>query len=197
MRSLVIDTSTDTMVVMVLEDGRELAKVLRLGKHDHQAMMIPTIDDALTSLKLTLDDINDIIIGVGPGSYTGLRVGVMTAKMLGYTKNIQVRSISSLLLLTSGYEEKVFAWHDARNDNGFSVLLNHGKFLNEEKLRHISEVTSDELSHMVKICHDTIKLDGIVISKEAVIVEDIKALIPNYLRKTEAEVTLDQKSTHN
>jgi hypothetical protein len=50
---------------------------------------------------------------------------------------------------------------------------------------------------MVKICHDTIKLDGMVISKEAVIVEDIKALIPNYLRKTEAEVTLDQKSTHN
>jgi|SRR5690606_6099442 len=196
MKHLLIDTSTPSMILMLQDDKKTLDISVRVGKSDHQAYIIPLIDELLKRNKLTKDDLSSVVVGVGPGSYTGLRVGVMTAKMMGYRTNLVIRKVSSLLFLTSGYKNKVYAWHDARNNQGFCALYQKGERLNEEALRHINDLSEEERSMIVNLKEDTIKVDGSIILDASEIVVNIFELVPNYLRKTEAENKLDQTSSN-
>lgn len=191
MISLIIDTSTDTLVLILMKNGEEKGRFLRLGKHDHQALIIPSIDDLLSTNRLNIQQVDEIVVGIGPGSYTGLRVGVMTAKMLGYSRNIPVKKVSSLLLLSSGYEDEKLVWHDARNQLGFSGGYIKGMMTRVEKMRHLDDLSAFEKEQLLVLNNESIRLDGKVILNQAVLVEDVMALIPNYMRKTEAEVKLD------
>lgn len=191
MKYLMIDTSTNLMVLILHQVNKEPDFLYRLGKSDHQAYIITLIDELLKKNKTELKELKGIIIGVGPGSYTGLRVGVMTAKMLSYSTGIPLYKISSLLFLTSGYEEKVLAWHDARNNNGFSAIYKNGEIIKKELLRNIDVLTDEEKEITVNLTDKTIKIDTNIIFKYKESVENIKSLAPNYLRKTEAEAKFD------
>src|SRR5690554_3473561 len=121
MKYVLIDTSTNALIIMLYEGDIKLDEAIRYGKQDHQAHIIPMIDELLGRHNLKLQNLDGIIVGVGPGSYTGLRVGVMTAKMLSYTTGVKLYQVSSLVFLTSGYHKKMLVWHDARNNQGFSA----------------------------------------------------------------------------
>src|SRR5690606_21213587 len=146
-------------VLMLQEDKKTLDIITREGKSDHQAYIIPLIDELLKRNKLDSNDLDSVVVGVGPGSYTGLRVGVTTAKMMGYQTHVKVRKVSSLLFLTSGYKDEVYAWHDARNNLGFSGLFKKGEQLNEEALRSMDSLSEKDKSKLVVINKETIKLD--------------------------------------
>lgn len=194
MKYLLIDTSTNALIIMLYVDNKKLDEQIRLGKQDHQAHIIPMIDAVLSKQNMRPKDLDGIIVGVGPGSYTGLRVGVMTAKMLSYTTGVKLYQISSLVFLTSGYTHKLLAWHDARNNQGFSATIFEGKIIDEEKVRHEDELTPDDKARLIRIENDTILIDAAVIIAHKTPVDDVYKLIPNYLRKTEAEKNLDKKS---
>lgn|SRR5690554_295370 len=194
MKYLLIDTSTNALIIILHDQDKKIDELIRYGRQDHQAHIIPMMEEILAKHQLKPQDLEGVIVGVGPGSYTGLRVGVMTAKMLGYAAHINVYKISSLVFLTSGYPNKVLAWHDARNNQGFSATIQAGVILDKEKVRHEEELSSDDLKRRIILNNDTIKIDGNIIIKNKILVEDIYKLIPNYLRKTQAEKDLDQKS---
>ncbi|MFA5691982.1 MAG: tRNA (adenosine(37)-N6)-threonylcarbamoyltransferase complex dimerization subunit type 1 TsaB [Acholeplasmataceae bacterium] len=194
MKYLLIDTSTNIMIIMLHVDGKLKGIKQRKAKSDHQAYIIPLIDELLKEHNLNIKDIDTFIVGIGPGSYTGLRVSVMTAKMFSYTLKLNLMKVSSLLFLTSGYKEEVLAWHDARNNQGFSGFYLKGKLLDEEKVRHLNDLNGLEKEKLIILNEDTIKLDSNVIIKMSTLVEDVYNLVPNYLRKTKAELNLDQKS---
>lgn len=193
MKYLLIDTSTNALIIMLYVNHIKLGEQIRYGKQDHQAHIIPMIEALLSDHHLKPQNLDGIIVGVGPGSYTGLRVGVMTAKMLSYSTGVKLYKISSLIFLTSGYDKQVLAWHDARNNQGFSATILNGLILDEEAVRHLDVLTNDDKGRLVVLDKDTIKVDGKVIIEHSVIVDDIYTLIPNYLRKTEAEKNLDKK----
>ncbi len=197
MKYLLIDTSTNALIIMLYDQDVQLGENIRYGKQDHQAHIIPMIESVLSKNNLVPKDLDGIIVGVGPGSYTGLRVGVMTAKMLSYTTNVKLYSVSSLVFLTSGYKEKVLAWHDARNNQGFSATIFNGKILDSEKVRHLEDLDDHDKKHLVKLNETTIKLDGSLIISNKISVDDIYTLVPNYLRQTEAEKNLDKKRRSN
>lgn len=194
MKYLLIDTSTNIMIIMLHIDGKLKGIKKRIAKSDHQAYIIPLIDELLKENNLSIKDIDTFVVGIGPGSYTGLRVSVMTAKMFSYTLKVNLNKVSSLLFLTSGYQKEVLAWHDARNNQGFSGFYLKGKLLGEEKVRSLNNLNDEEKEKLVILNEDTIKLNSDVIIKMSSPVEDIYSLIPNYLRKTKAELNLDQKS---
>ncbi|WP_162146848.1 tRNA (adenosine(37)-N6)-threonylcarbamoyltransferase complex dimerization subunit type 1 TsaB [Acholeplasma granularum] len=197
MKYLLIDSSTNTLIIMLHDNNHLIEEQIRVGKSDHQAHIIPMIEQLLLNNNLKVKDLDGIIVGVGPGSYTGLRVGVMTAKMLAYSANINLYKISSLIFLTSGYEKNILAWHDARNNQGFSAHIKLGKITSEEKVRHMTELSNSDLDELLILDANTIKVDGKVILQEKVVVDNIYELIPNYLRKTEAEKNLDKNSNHS
>ena len=74
-------------------------KEINTGEYSHAEMLHPLINEALLESKLTIKDIEAIAVGKGPGSYTGLRIGVSAAKWLCFANDIPLISINSLEIL--------------------------------------------------------------------------------------------------
>lgn len=179
MNSLVIDTATENLYVALY--GKEKKEILEKGKN-HAAVLMKKIDELLGDSKL--DNIDEIIVGVGPGSYTGVRVGVVVAKMLAWTKHIPLKEVSSLYIQCSGYEGIRSVSIDARRGNAFCAIYDaDDSLILDEALRATSDFTKAGIS----ITENEYKPNLEKIVKKATLVKDPHALVPNYLRKTEAE----------
>lgn len=179
MNSLIIDTSTENLYVALY--GKEKREILEKGKN-HAQVLMKKIDEVLNGLKIS--DLDEIIVGVGPGSYTGVRVGVVVAKMFSWTKNIPLKKISSLYIECSGYEGIRSVSIDARRGNAFCAIYdNDDSLILEEALRPINEFTTCG----TLITEKEYKPNMEKIVKNAILVKDPHSLVPNYLRKTEAE----------
>lgn|SRR5690625_1227273 len=186
MNYLILDTSTNYLVVGLLKNDEE-SFITRIGKNDNSAYIINKIDELLKTNNITIKDINEIIVGVGPGSYTGIRVSVVAAKTLSYSLNIPLRKISSLAFLSSGYDKEVIASIDARRNHVFSGTYFKAKNLSEDKYVDINDLNKDKL---VMLNEDTIKINIKNIVNNSKQVFNVHELEPNYLRKTEAERNL-------
>lgn len=187
MNKLVIDTATNLLYVGLLKDGKTFTKT-RIGKNDNAAYVVNFVKELLEEQNLTIDNIDEIITGVGPGSYTGIRVSVVVSKTLAYSKNIKLKQISSLKLLSSGHSE-AFALIDARRGSYFGLKHKLGETLIDDHYLKL-----DSLENYLLLEPKNIKVDLEVVSKEATTVEDVFMLEPNYLRKTEAETNYDKSN---
>jgi tRNA threonylcarbamoyladenosine biosynthesis protein TsaB len=197
MKRLFFDVSSSIMYVGYSRDDMLMDFSIRIATRDHAKYLVDRLDQVLKRNRVTLEDLDEIIIGIGPGSYTGLRIAVMVGKMLAYTKNVKLKTISSLFFMTSGYEGRVAALMDARRGYVFSAIYEDGKVILEDGYRKFSELSEDPLyqkARTVFIDDVNYEVDPKQIAKYAVLVEDIHDLVPNYLRKTEAENQHDQKS---
>src|SRR5690554_5205712 len=191
MKTLIMDTATNLLIVGVI-NGNETTVVTRVGKNDNAAYLVNKIDEVLNKANLKLDDIDEIIVGIGPGSYTGIRVSVVVAKTLSYSKSIPLKQISSIAILTSGYEEEVVGAIDARRKYYFA-----GTYLKANSVikdQYISYHEIKDETNLVILNKDTIKLNLFNIKKESRKVKDVFNLEPNYLRRSEAEVSYDKKN---
>jgi tRNA threonylcarbamoyladenosine biosynthesis protein TsaB len=190
MKVLVIDTATNLLVVGLKNDDKNIIRT-RLGKNDNAAYLVNEIEVLLNEENIKLENLDKIIVGIGPGSYTGNRVAVVVAKTLAYSKNIKLEKISSLLLLSSGYEN-ITAAIDARR--GFYFANNHsfGKSISGDN--YISLDKLKENKDYIILNENTIKVDLDIIINNSEEVKDVFLLEPNYLRKTEAENEYDQKN---
>ncbi|MCD4827681.1 MAG: tRNA (adenosine(37)-N6)-threonylcarbamoyltransferase complex dimerization subunit type 1 TsaB [Acholeplasmataceae bacterium] len=196
-KRLLFDVSTSVMFVGYAKDDVLADFSIRIAKRDHAKYLVDRIDQVIDRNRLTLDDIDEIIIGIGPGSYTGLRIAVMVGKMLAYTKNIKLRAVSSLYFMTSGYEEKVAALIDARRGFVFSQVHDKGSILLEDGYRYLDDLTAIDAykgSKVIFIDDRNFLISPKNIYEKSVEVKNVHDLVPNYLRKTEAENNHDQKS---
>lgn len=99
MKVLGIDTSGYTNAVGVTDDERILADFTFEAKTDSLEKIVSNIDFALKRANLQLEDIQGFGIGLGPGSWTGIRVGVTVAKILAYSTNKPVAGVPTLEVL--------------------------------------------------------------------------------------------------
>ena len=95
MKVLFIDTHDELLTVDLVIDGRENKKEVE-SINSHSVMLLPLIDSMLKEENISLRDINKIVVVNGPGSFTGVRIGLTVAKTIGYALNIPVCPISSL-----------------------------------------------------------------------------------------------------
>lgn len=190
MNKLIIDSSSNLLYIGLVIDDKTF-ELTRVGKNDNAAYVVDLIDQILTSNNLKLNNINTIVVGVGPGSYTGARVAVVVAKTLAYSANIKLEGISSLNLLSSGYEGLVNVVIDARRNHYFMGSYNNGIALNKDT--YIEILNINETNNII-LDIDTIKVDLIKVINNSYPIDNIHDLEPNYLRKTEAETNLDAKN---
>ena len=95
-----IETSTKNCSVSIANCGELISlKEINTGNYSHAEMLHPLINEALQESKLTIKEIEAIAVGKGPGSYTGLRIGVSAAKGLCFANDIPLISINSLEIL--------------------------------------------------------------------------------------------------
>jgi tRNA threonylcarbamoyl adenosine modification protein YeaZ len=93
---LALDTSTPAVTVAVHDGHVVVAEVLRVDARRHTELVAPCIVDALATAGIDRRDLNRIVVGVGPGPFTGLRIGLVTARTLGAALGIPVDGVCSL-----------------------------------------------------------------------------------------------------
>lgn len=102
MRTLVIDTSTATLCLAIMEGGICVVESSEHVERRHSDRLLPAIEALLAEAQLTLQHVQHIAVGQGPGSYTGVRIGVTAAKTLAWTLGVPLSGISSLEALAYG-----------------------------------------------------------------------------------------------
>lgn len=100
--ALSIDTSTDYLSVAVGSGLTILGKRHFAAARDHMARLLPTIDGLLTETGLSMKDIEVVVVGTGPGSFTGLRIGVATARGLAHALGNYIIGIPSMDAIAYG-----------------------------------------------------------------------------------------------
>jgi len=97
-----IETATDVCSV-ALSRGEEIIGLKEeAGGNNHAKNLLPFVEEALKQGGCTVKDLDGVTVSVGPGSYTGLRIGVSTAKGIAYTANIPVMAIGTLESIAQG-----------------------------------------------------------------------------------------------
>ena len=193
LKRLVIDSATKYLYVALYEDYTCIEKYYQEGNNDHSVKLMIELERILSSNNIKVSNLDEIYVGVGPGSYTGLRVGVVVAKMFGWNNDIPVYTVSSLALMASSVSKNgfVLAEVDARRGNSFLGLYNieNGfiKLQDDEQLTNLEAYKDTITKDFIIVNYGEPNIKMIIESKLYHHVEDIHALNPNYLRITEAE----------
>ena len=88
MNSLFIDTSTKYLCIGIAKDNNVIYKYQQEAIKKQSELTIPFLKKALDENNMTLNDIDEVNVTIGPGSFTGIRIGMCVAKVLASMKNI-------------------------------------------------------------------------------------------------------------
>lgn len=124
MKILGLDTSNQTMNVVVGEDETVLGNYQLTGQKNHSKTLMPAINQLVAQCGLTPSGLDRIVVAKGPGSYTGLRIGVTTAKTLAWTLGIELVGVSSLAVLANNVQTEkgyIVPLFNARRQNVYSA----------------------------------------------------------------------------
>lgn len=102
---LAFDTATPAITVALHDGGRIVGEALGEGAMAHGELLAPAIRDVLAQASAAMADLTDIAVGVGPGPFTGLRVGVVTGLTLGSTLRIATHGVCSLDIVAADVQE--------------------------------------------------------------------------------------------
>lgn len=132
MKILSMDTSSDVCSVALLEDDRIIDEIHNQSEKEHSQSLMPMIKELLEKNRITLDDIDLVASGIGPGSFTGIRIGIATTKAFSDAKNIPVVGVNSLeaqaymvLLKEEKENSKILSMIDARNENAYVAVYRY------------------------------------------------------------------------
>lgn len=127
MKILAIDTSSKRCSVAILEDSNILINLYNDDEKTHSVKLMPMVEEAFQKTNLALEDIQLLACCVGPGSFTGVRIGIATIKAFADVTNISVVGISSLESLAYNVKDKassslICSLIDAKNENVYCGL---------------------------------------------------------------------------
>lgn len=189
MNKLIIDTSTYYLYTSVICDGNCIFNKVLYGKNNHSENLMNVIEEGLKDIKAK--ELDEIIVGIGPGSYTGVRIALTVAKTLAWTLNIPLKTVSSLDLICSGYltSDGVYGVSCiAKKGHVYGkiikVLKGNAQILLDDTFLAEDEFTAkvDE-NNAVRIQEGDYRFNDLVIeflSKEE---KNVHEVVPNYLRK--------------
>ncbi|MFE9398123.1 tRNA (adenosine(37)-N6)-threonylcarbamoyltransferase complex dimerization subunit type 1 TsaB [Streptomyces flavidovirens] len=113
---LAVDTATPAVTVALHDGDSVVAEAGQVDARRHGELLLPTIDRVLAEAGLKLDAVTGVVVGVGPGPYTGLRVGLATAETFGLVLGVPVHGLCTLdgLAYAAGIDGPFAVATDAR-----------------------------------------------------------------------------------
>jgi tRNA threonylcarbamoyladenosine biosynthesis protein TsaB len=99
---LAMDTSTASMTIALLEGEKVLGETHSLTERNHSVRLVPEVRQLLEAAGKTVEDVDMLAVGYGPGSYTGVRIGVTVGKTIAWALDIPIIGVSSLEALAYG-----------------------------------------------------------------------------------------------
>ncbi len=140
MKILGIDTSTMAANIAVLEDDKLICEYTINTKKTHSQKLMPMIENMLKLSDIEIKEIDAIGICVGPGSFTGLRIGMATAKAMAHVNNIHLIGVNSLEILGANmdlFDKKICSILDAQRNQVYTC-----KYIFEEnKIKELEEIS--------------------------------------------------------
>lgn len=229
MKILAIDTSSKVACVAILDENSLVGEYYINHKKNHSEKLVPIIDGILKDLDIGVEDIDYYAVSVGPGSFTGLRIGITTVKGMALATNKKVVAVDTLdgLAGNVGYTNSVVCpIIDARNNQVYTAIYDNG-----QKIVHDNAISIEELASKLSFLNSKVIFvgDGVLVHKDylkeklkdncviarqvdifpkassiaQVALEKINnnevlscdELLPNYLRKSQAEREYEKKHT--
>ena len=210
MKILAMDTSNKALSLAILENEETLGQVTLNIKKNHSITLMPAIDFLMNSLDLKPKDLDRIAVAQGPGSYTGLRIAVATAKTLAHTLKIELVGVSSLLaLVPEQVEDLVIPIMDARRNNVYAGFYQSGQAVRPEAHLPLVEVLeiagaanqpvtfvgeTTAFAEQIKVALPQAAIqptlpDAAVVGRLGLDLpaQSIHDFVPNYLKRVEAE----------
>ena len=190
MYSLILDSATKILYIALIKDEEILDEIYIEGQNDHSKNIVSKIDYVLKKNNIESKDLDEVIVGYGPGSYTGVRMAVTVGKMLAVFLNKPLYTISTLKLISSNLNGKVLAMIDARRNNSFATIIDNdnNKYILEEGMYSNDDLLKMNYDNLVNGI--SFKVNPLYVLKNKVKVLEPNLLEPNYLRETEAERNL-------
>lgn len=190
MYSLILDSSTKILYVCLVKDNEVLFEKYLEGNKDHAKNIVYYVNMALEENHIEASNLDEVVCGFGPGSYTGVRMAVTVCKMLSVFMKKPLYTISSLKLMASGKKGVVKAIIDARRGNVFGTIIDTENDTYIVPEGHYEGNVLDNNSYQYIVTDSDFKVDPFYVLSHKTKVDEPHLLIPNYLRETEAERNL-------
>ena len=175
---LSIDSSSKVATVALLNDDTLLGEYVINDKREHSVLLMPMIENLLKDCELTINDIDGFVVSKGPGSFTGLRIGMATIKGLSFGANkpyISLSSLDGLAYSLSYFNGIICPIMDALRENVYTAL-----YKNEDgEFKNIMEPTPMELPDLLEMLKE--KNEEVIFSGDGLLKhkEYIKVNFPN------------------
>jgi tRNA threonylcarbamoyladenosine biosynthesis protein TsaB len=177
-----IDTAVETASVCLSDNAEVIHLAVNENQKDHAAWLHTAIHDALKSTGLAITEVNAVSISIGPGSYTGLRIGLAAAKGLCYALKIPLIGINTLKMMANAANntgiELICPLIDARRMEVFAAVYNKSleEIVKPFAMILVEESFTDVLSsHQVIFCGNGSKKLQTVLSHPHAIFSDTVA----------------------
>lgn len=197
MKTIVMDSANQFLVVALFEDGKCLDKIQEMGNRRQSEYAIVYLEKLLKAHHLQVLDFDEMVITIGPGSYTGVRVALTIAKTIAATTSIKIKTVSSLKAIAG--MKSAISILDARSQKVFLGIYHEGKAIKEDCI-----IPIDQINHYLQLYPDfeVVGDTSIIGKKEKDIdlalqiyelsqyedyVSDIDNLVPEYIKDVEAK----------
>jgi tRNA threonylcarbamoyl adenosine modification protein YeaZ len=175
-KTLAIDTSTSRSCVAIIEDGKVLYSGFRDGATAHGPSLPALVQEALAA-----SDVDEVVVGMGPGPFTGLRVGIAFAQSFALARQIPVRGVCSLDAIATQIQEADFiVTVDARRKEVYWARYTNGVRVSEPAVNFPADVSGATIH--ADLFPDMVSLSSL----------SGNITVPIYLRRPDAVATVDR-----
>lgn len=187
MYSLLIDTHDKDLLIALYKDDKVLDKEEN-STMNHASKCMPIINDILTRNNIDVHKLNEVIVVIGPGSFTGVRIGATIGKMLAYTLGINIKTITSLdmyAISNTSDNNKLVLIRDLKGSYG-AYYTSDNKIIDEafyKSTDSLNEYLKDKEQYIINNEIDLVKVKEFVNKQEVINPHKVN---PIYIKEIEA-----------
>ena len=153
MYTILLDSSNTKLAVGIAKDNKVLKSIIYEAWQEQSEHMIPELNSILDEFNVKREEIDDVMVAIGPGSYTGVRIAITIAKTMGLVLNIPVYPVSSLKVLKDKNNPSICIVN-ARSKRSYVGVYQGKQVLLSDRI-----MTNDELMEYID-CHPNFVLCG-------------------------------------
>lgn len=174
MLTLLIDTTTSSLSVAILKDKKVVSKITEQTNRNQSEILATRIEGILKKENIKLKDINEIYVTLGPGSFTGVRLGLTFAKTVCQLNNIPLRYIDTLSAMNGNGSNSIYI--DARSNQAFFAKFDSGKMVEEISLiDYTGEFSNSDIVEGMVAQYDNTKVTTDVYNINPIYIKDSNA----------------------
>lgn len=181
---LLLDTAANYLNIGIVKNDVLIAKYSKPHPRQQSELLVSIMEMMFNEYNLNSRDITDIVLTIGPGSYTGLRIALTFTKVIASLNNhINVYTIDTLLANAGNNQKTSLVTLDARSNRCYVALIKNGQFIEKTKIVLNNQLTNYNYDNLIIVENAENTLENMLSLKEQwYFIDDIDSLVPMYLK---------------